>query len=103
MIDTPGPSLTAMSRNSAPCVIPCGSQLGSAGDLPWFATLLRYDVAGTLSCTGVWPCLGRPAPVFRYQALWSPPVSVFSTIGVRTACRVRLRVRAREIEPPTAS
>ena len=39
----------------------------------------------------------------RYQALWSPPVTVFSTVGVRTACRVRLRVRAREVEPPTAS
>ena len=39
----------------------------------------------------------------RYQALWSPPVSVFSTVGVRAACRVRLRVRAREVEPPTAS
>ena len=30
MIDTPGPSLTAMNRNSAPRVIPRGSQLGSA-------------------------------------------------------------------------
>ena len=40
---------------------------------------------------------------FRYHALWLPPVTVFSTVGVRTACRVRLRVRAREVEPPTAS
>ena len=52
------------------------------------ATMLR--MTRTLPCCGyafMYRCLamfGWPAPVFRYQALRSPPVSVFSTFVVHT-------------------
>ena len=106
MIDTPGPSLTAMSRNSAPCVIPCGSQLGSAGDLPWFATLLRYDVAGTLSCTGVWPRLDDQRLYFatrlfgRHPSRFSAPLVFALRVACVCAC---VLVRLSHPRPPDRS